>query len=182
MSLIIKKQSFYFIDESVYPPSDNDYILISTYITLKNEYEINCKYKSLLFQMYFFTHLVKYSEAYLQKLDNHYIYFYNDNNTIIHKELQINYDNMIYSYKSNIPIMKYLYNIYSLYKYLLLLKYYSKHYEFHLDLDLDYNINTNKISRKKFLNCMRLYKNILYILRGNYTFKRSIYACKVQYI
>ena len=72
----------------------------------------------------------------------------------MYKELIFNYECIRFNYISYIPIDKYLYNIYSLYKYLLLLHYNNKSYEYCKNLGF------------KKINCMKNYKNILYCSLG----------------
>jgi len=162
MSLTIKIQKVMPSTYTIFPPFTTNYIHIDKYKNKYKKYELicNCTKRNIIFNLFFCKNKVNYTSARLyqknQKRIENIIYsviFYSAGN-LMYKELILNYECIRFSYISYIPIDKFLYNIYSLYKYLLLLCYNNKTYPYR---------HTNLISKKKF-NCMRNYKNILYLI------------------
>jgi len=90
-------------------------------------------------------------------IDFSYINFSYSHPNFVKKIIRINNTICIREYLSKYYIGHYLYNIYSIYKYLFSLYPVGKIYTF----------NCNYIQIKKF-NCMRYYKNIIYIAGGIY--------------
>jgi hypothetical protein len=139
----------------VFLPTNN--IIINKYT--KNRFELlcSCIKPNISFALYFYENKIHHITTRLYKNDNRAIksnvLFSTYGNYLIHKQILIRNNMLYFTYFSYIPIDKFLYNIYSLYKYLLLLCYNNKTYP------NTYNI---LISKKKF-NCMRNYKMCCYI-------------------
>jgi len=149
----------------------NNYIIISKYRYGQNTYSIifKCKGK-LIFDIKFTKNELFFNEFYLSNISTpyFYIYFYYLDSNHIKKEYTINKCKYIRNYFSKYSMCRYLYNVYSTYKYLFSLyaknKSYSISYPFH-------KLNILNINYIKYFNCMRYYKNIIYII-GQRMYKR----------
>jgi len=162
LTIVVNKISSMKPTTTTDPCYKTNYILINRYKKKKFELICNCKERNIIYTLFLIKNKVNYTSSRLYH-NNHIrsmlytVVFYNISNTsnIIYKKIYVkNNTNIVFSYISYIPIDKYLYNIYSLYKYLLLLHYDNKSYEYCKNLGF------------KKINCMKNYKSILYCSLG----------------
>jgi hypothetical protein len=135
------------------PPDSSNYIYIHKY-KYKNyflSYKYINKYKfSIEFNI--INDRIKYNYCYLFDKQKHRIEFLNTGSNDICKTIERGNRYYSYVYSVTYKLIKTTYNVYSLYKYFLSLKYLYK-----------YNNMLKNISKAKKFNCMKNYKIIIYI-------------------
>ncbi len=138
---------------SYWPPFSLNYIYIHKY--KYNDYYILYRYKNKYnFKIEFniINHIIRYNCCYLYDKQKCRIEFINTGDNKISRCIVMNDRYYKYIYSVTYKLIKNTYNVYSLYKYLLSLKYLYK-----------YNNMHENISNMKKFNCMKNYKIIIYI-------------------
>jgi len=134
-----------------------NYLIINKIYKDYKYFKILGRYKNFSFEMKYYNNIFNYTIAYLNQLCNYHICFFSSLSTNISEEIKVKNIIRVINYNNINTIVKYNFNIYSLYKYLLSLYYYSKYYSKN-------NRKYYTLVDLKTFNCMRYYKNIIYIV------------------